>query len=227
MYQKGSPRFAVEAGLTPILIILLLAVAIGGYFIYQSQNLSVVPKDVPQSSPNSNRSVTLSYPSDVERINKVPKLGETSDWKLYKNTNFEIKYPNNWSLVENTKTLFENGETVTFSIVGKTQKQNTELYDAAYLAISKPIYMQKDLQSYLQERYGKEDVNGYLVEYSEEIINGISYQKVFSCGLGCFNRYFTKRGDNIFGFILYFSGPDREIHEQNLVNMLHTFKFTQ
>ncbi|MBI2330306.1 hypothetical protein HYU94_02870 [Candidatus Daviesbacteria bacterium] len=69
-----------QKGLTPILIVLLIALAIGGYFIYQKQTKPIF---IPQPSPSP---VTTSVASSS---------AETATWKTYINEDghYSIKYP--------------------------------------------------------------------------------------------------------------------------------------
>lgn len=74
--QKVSPRpTRVEAGLAPILIVILITLGVGGYLLFQKQ---VKPVVVPQQTAQSTTSA------------------ETASWKTYTNTEvgFSIKYPN-------------------------------------------------------------------------------------------------------------------------------------
>lgn len=72
-----------QKGIAPILIIILIAVAVGGYLIYQTQTKPVVVPQViqPSSAPVSTSSATSS--------------AETANWKTYTNTKygFSIQYP--------------------------------------------------------------------------------------------------------------------------------------
>lgn len=94
--QKGSPRsrldsakrVAVEAGFAPILIVILIALAVGGYLIYQKQT-----KPVFQSSPSPVATPVAS--SSAETINP-DSIG--ANWKTYKNSQskYTLKYPSEW-----------------------------------------------------------------------------------------------------------------------------------
>lgn len=84
-----------QKGLAPILIVLFIALGIGGYLIYQKQ-----PKPVSISQPSSNP-VT----SD-----------ETANWKVYTSSQygFSIKYPATMTLSPN-----KNGAIVYFEMKGQ------------------------------------------------------------------------------------------------------------
>ncbi len=86
MKQKGSPRFIhttnntrVEAGLAPILIVLLVVAVIGGYFVYQNK-VFPNPQQTSQTSPTASPALT--------------GAGETVNWKTYTNEKrqFLFKY---------------------------------------------------------------------------------------------------------------------------------------
>ena len=69
-----------QKGLAPILIVILIALAVGGYLYYQKQNKPTsVPQQNTQSSPTSN---------------------ETIIWKTYKDSEigFMINYPDSWMI---------------------------------------------------------------------------------------------------------------------------------
>ena len=76
-----------QKGFVPILITVLIAVALGGYFIYQNQTKSIssITKQTPKPSP-----------SPV--IYESTSSAETANWKTYTNERhgFEIKYPPDW-----------------------------------------------------------------------------------------------------------------------------------
>ena len=81
MKQKGLP--VRQAGLAPILIVVLIAVlAVGGYLIYKLPRTSVSPP-APQTTP---------APS--------PTPDATTNWKTYQterdNISFSFKYPSIW-----------------------------------------------------------------------------------------------------------------------------------
>lgn len=85
-----------QRGLAPILIILLLTAAVGGYFLYQKQ---VKPATAPQITAQSSPS-----PKD-----------ETVNWKTYtiQKVLFSMKYPPNWTVTE--KKFNESEEEIIFS----------------------------------------------------------------------------------------------------------------
>lgn len=76
-----------QKGLSPILIVILIALGVGGYLIYQKQ-----------AKPNP-----VSTPSPVAQVTTQPSptlSDETANWKTYENKQGSIKYafryPPNW-----------------------------------------------------------------------------------------------------------------------------------
>lgn len=91
-----------QKGLAPILIVLLIALGIGGYLIYQKQAKPVaVPQQTSESTPvpaptfESTNSVASSSPNGA---------GEFANWKTYTNTKygFIVNYPSDWKVGEFT-----------------------------------------------------------------------------------------------------------------------------
>lgn len=72
-----------QKGLAPILIVLLIALGIGGYLLYQKQQQTIQAPPTPTSTFESTNSA------------------ETANWKTYANDkyNFSFKYPSNFSQV--------------------------------------------------------------------------------------------------------------------------------
>lgn len=82
-----------QKGFIPILIILLIVAAIGGYLIY-SGKINLSQKQVAQTLKSDASSVLV---GDAETVN----------WKMYTNTQYgySIKYPDNWYIKDMTKIL--------------------------------------------------------------------------------------------------------------------------
>lgn len=113
MYQKG---------LAPILIILLIALALSGYLLYNQQTKSIPsPQQTiqPIQAPSTNPTESV-------------KPADTSNWKTYQNSYFSFKYPLNWIAKE-----IENPTSATeLSQVALTQAtpKNTQNFDVVFLA---------------------------------------------------------------------------------------------
>lgn len=79
-----------QNGLAPILIVLLIALTVVGYLLYQNQTKPAVSRSVAQPSPSP---VATPVASDSAEI---------TNWKTYTNTDgrYSIKYSNDYSLKE-------------------------------------------------------------------------------------------------------------------------------
>lgn len=92
MKQKGLP--VRQAGLAPIVIVVLIAtLAVGGYLIYKLPRNVVVPQ-APQ---------TTSAPSPTPSPSPAPTgIDETTNWKTYTNTGyrFSLRYPQDYNFDE-------------------------------------------------------------------------------------------------------------------------------
>lgn len=74
-----------QKGLSPILIIILITAALGGFVIYQQQ--SSQPKPNPSPQPTAQPS---------------PVSNETADWKTYAGSIYSFEYPSDWTIRENS-----------------------------------------------------------------------------------------------------------------------------
>lgn len=93
-----------QKGLAPILIVLFIALAVGGYLLYQKQQQTIQATPTPTSTPESTNSA------------------ETANWKTYTNIKygFSVSYPTDDKKEYGVlKLLFENNETKQY--VGKEE----------------------------------------------------------------------------------------------------------
>lgn len=132
--------------------------------------------------------------------------------------NFRISYPQAWNFHNDTQ-VFENGDAVAFSIFGPTQKEQTELTDGAQVAVSKPFNIKTDLAVWAKKYYNSTSV------FSQNTINGHTYQKIYTCGAGCMTYYYTKINENVYGIATFAQGADKMIYENAILYMLKSLQF--
>lgn len=72
-----------QKGLAPLLIVIIIALAVGGYLIYQRQ-----PKPNPTPNPLPQQT-TQPSPSPIDK---------TANWKTYNRGDLSLKYPPGWSV---------------------------------------------------------------------------------------------------------------------------------
>src|SRR3989344_2406269 len=92
-----------------------------------------------------------------------------SGWQSLENSTYNIsfKYPPSWSVNPNSQ-VFENGDLVAVQFIGKTQKQNTELYDGARFIVMVPQQTSLDLNSWVNNRHGS-NVSGTPPQISSRV----------------------------------------------------------
>ncbi|MBI2019833.1 hypothetical protein HYS94_00220 [Candidatus Daviesbacteria bacterium] len=153
-----------QKGLAPILIVILIAAAIGGYFIYKNQNkVAPVVQKTPQPLPTS---------SD-----------ETTNWKTYNeaNSGFVIKYPNSWNqfnLPDNTggyvtkivltpqteNLLNKNTNGITIGVLNLNIKDCTDSADYSNTEFNEYLRLKDDLYPDLEiEQLNLQGINGYVI----------------------------------------------------------------
>lgn len=129
------------------------------------------------------------------------------DWQSFENKQYNIsfKYPPSWSINKNTQ-LFENGDLVAVQFTGATQKEQTEFYDGARFVVMIPQATNLDLNSWVESRH-KANVSGSAPQFSDTVINGVTFRKVYECGLGCFTYYYRVVGGQGYGVVVSAAGP--------------------
>lgn len=117
--NKQSLRLGLkQKGLTPIVIILLIALVIGGYLLYSGK-------------------ISLDQKTGIQTTTQSPFTDETASWKTFTTSGIDagltLKYPSNWVIVENAfiaEKSFVPGEqdrSKVYNIIG-IQKYSTQLY---------------------------------------------------------------------------------------------------
>ncbi len=131
---------------------------------------------------------------------------------------FTIAYPKAWEIRKDTQ-VFENGDAVAFRKTGPTQKERTELTDGVQVAIAQPFTITSDLSTWVKEYFDKQ------AEFSQNTINDRTYQKVYTCGLGCMTFYYTLVNNKVFGVAVFAQGADKMVYNNAVVYMLKSLQF--
>lgn len=92
-----SKLSASQKGLAPILIVLLIAAAVGGYFIYQNQIKPTLPP-ITQPTPSQ---IAAPAPTDADTTVNT-EASRSANWKTYTNSKygFSLKYPAGYVIKE-------------------------------------------------------------------------------------------------------------------------------
>ena len=145
-----------------------------------------------------------------------------SGWQTFENSTYNIsfKYPPSWSVNPNSQ-VFENGDLVAVQFIGKTQTDQTELFDGARFIVMVPQQTSLDLNSWVNNRHGS-NVSGTPAQISSTDINGVSFKKVYECGLGCFTYYYTVIGGQVYGVMVGATGPQQVELDATIEEILQT-----
>lgn len=205
-----------------LVFLLLLAVISGFYLGRQEKQPSASPTPQPIISPSPIVAISLS-PEATATPSTSPKTPIYGQTYINKDYGFKIALPANW------QTRQENqGELKSTYIYGKTQKEQTEFYDGAAITILLPVKMDKDVATWMREKYGeKSEATDEPNIYGTEKIGNFTWQTVRICGLGCMEYYHLKSGDYIYGISIFAGGPDEEKYRQQINESLASWEFSQ
>lgn len=199
-----------QKGLAPILIVLILAVLIGGYLVYQNQ-----PKPTPSPQPTNQLS---------------PASDETANWKTYTNSKygFSFKYPSDLVVSEPGSIRLTNE--VPMSQVASDKYINILIFvHSIDPQIDLKKWVEKDTTRNRPDGTVGSIVVGTIENYKSSSLQGFTYHGGAEVNI---KHVVIQKKDNIIDFTLdcyqtgcsYKDNPDAErIFNQ----ILSTFKFTQ
>src|SRR3990167_456246 len=165
----------------------------------------------------------ISTPSVQPQQPTSPDTTSTqSGWKTFENNRYNIsfKYPPSWSINPSSQ-VFENGDLVAVQFIGQTQTDQTELYDGARFIVMVPQQTSLNLNSWVNNRHGS-NVSGTPAQISSTDINGVSFKKVYECGLGCFTYYYTVVRGQAYGVMVGAAGPQQVELDATIEEILQT-----
>lgn len=117
----------MQKGLAPILIVILIALVVGGYMFIQKQiKPTIVPQSITQPSPSATPTV-----SDETVCTEASR---SANWKTCTSSIYSFKYPSNWQEIKKGK-LSDNrvmefrGEDSDFMVVARENPKNLSISD--------------------------------------------------------------------------------------------------
>ncbi len=193
-----------QKGLAPILIIFLIALAVGGYLLY--------------SNYSDNQTKTVSVLTTTNTAPVATSSAETVNWKIYKTEkyNFSMKYPNNWQTyafnnVPKDEPLDETPKRY-FASIDTNQKILLEIIPYNPELFSNTITVRDIVNSLLDPNDKNTSISGMLVDgFDAQVVenpNGMPKVAVV------FN----------YGNFIYKFQTDDNLKDE-LVKMLSTFQF--
>src|SRR3989344_6606431 len=201
MGQKDNLTFSINRNWLVIFALILLIVAVALLLTGNKGSLTPAPSVQPKTTDTT---------------------AAQSDWKTFENKQYNIsfKYPPLWS-INPASQFFENGDLVAVQFIGQTQRQNTELYDGARFIVMVPQQTSLNLNSWVNNRHGS-NVSGTPPQISSRVINGVSFTKVYECGLGCFTYYYTVIKGQVYGVMVSAAGPQQVELDATIEEILQT-----
>ncbi len=193
-----------------------------GRKIYKADIGAINPNvPVPQDDINLLNKILSTF----KLTSKFETKQRNDGWTAYSNKDYGLSfsYPTEWDLSINTNNMFEAGDLVTASIVGPTQKPQSEFYDGASFTVAIPTSTSGSLDEWLNQK-------GFTATKNFEINKNVSLGgqpavRAYGCGLGCFNYIFTKYKGNIYGIVQVSNGGKKLEYDQSLSKIVNSFKF--
>ena len=205
-----------QKGLAPILIVLLIALGVGGYLIYQKQ---IKPVNITQQTTQSTPAPTSNPESTTS--------ADISNWKTYTNDKLKLsfKHPESYKqeiINEPTRySIYLTKDTV--YTVGGGQAGGNVLQKGTVISVT--LYPAKSLvEKDLKSEYGNDiKINQVTVDQKQgtEIILPDQVDK----------RIYFKRDNEVIGMSLSVgfenNSPENQKYTSDFNQILSTFKFTQ
>lgn len=214
-----------------ILIIALIVIA-GSAALYlsfrnaqntkTSQDLALI---TPVTEPQTTITSTESTPSQIMSPTAVP----SSDSKTFANIEAGIilRYPSAWTVHENGQS-FQEGDLLSLIVRGETQRPQSELHDGIIFAVMKPIVFSGDVKTWVKDRYDKDVIDpSRPPQHSQVTFGGKTYEKVITCGLGCFTYFHTVQNGKIYGYGYMAAGPNETSYDSKVIEIMNTVQYTK
>lgn len=197
-----------QKGFAPILIVLILAALVGGYFLYSKQKPStplsqtVQPTSTPSSTPESTNSAETVY-TESDR---------SANWKIYTTEAYKIEYPAEWTIVAS-----DYLKTIQLSNQSRTVSINISEGQYPY-GFGGPGY---EFKKQTIEVF----INGEKIQTQETILNKKKAYVDFQVGTSkyhiLFGTGYPAAEDELASLSDYYS------YKNTVLKILSTFKFTQ
>lgn len=214
-------NWMVIFGIVGGIIILVIGVLIGLNLSSQNQEISQTTDDPVQltiTTPTTSVSLT---PDTV-----TPTTTNTIEgWKTYDDTLVSFQYPPEWTAYTESH-VFENGDIVQVRILGATQRDQTEFYDGAFVSFMKPLQSTMSLDEYIDQKHSQSETLDPDT-YQRDVVNigSQQYERVYSCGLGCFTYYYYKTNNTIYGIVTFAEGPLKEQYSTSVSKIIESSSF--
>jgi hypothetical protein len=214
-------KFVIGGILIGIAAVILISVWSTIYKSYITDQINTQQLPCPQIPKLANKANFQKITPDSKlELNVGPKLEQTNNWDRYTPEGLEIMFPNNWSGNWSTESQQRDGVYLFFA---KRSSQEEGIHAAFQIGL--PVTIDSDVSTWIKSCNAFQDQS--LNKTSQETINGTMFEKVFNCLENrCETYYYTKRNGKLYSLNLTLGKYDVDKDKQDLVNILHTLKFT-
>lgn len=207
-----------QKGLVPILIVILIALAVGGYFVYQNQTKPVVSQPITQSSPIPVTSPTATNPADM------------ANWKTYISIDgkYSIQYPEDYTIEEtnsvSTADKYPSGKKQ-IAIKPSNQKLNFIMYVNYYPipspAVTSEVMQQVSACDVVNAQKTNNASKG--VDFILDNQKGVMYENSL-CAQFTSTNFYVSLNNRVYS-ISVASTEKYNLHKTLVEQILSTFKF--
>jgi hypothetical protein len=209
-----------QKGFTPILIILLVLIAIGGAYYFGTKKGSIIPIPTQITTPTAT-STNIQTTATIK-----PTTDLTANWNIKTYSTYIIKYPSSLTVNEREGSIF------TLSKWGPTQMEGTELYDGFSISFQ-PRELPNVTPIDFANSHIKESVDTGISELiagpTPVTVNGYKGVTYTIQGLGRYKDIVLASNDNIMlmHVSMLVNDPGNIGFQKTVDQILSTFKFTQ
>lgn len=186
-----------QKGLAPIIIVILIVAAIGGYLVYSGKI------NIPQKQT------------------EISNVDETANWKIYTNDKhrFVIKHPNEIRIIP-----IKSDYAVNFELWGSTQKENTEFDDGVSLTFRSDSLAGKTLKEFVDMKAGLGEI---IIPVSPVTLAGLEGYTYRERTLGEHTYiYLSPKSGTYFEIVNSTNDPTSKGFQKIVEQMLSTLNFT-
>jgi len=200
MQNKKLNNFKEGFAVIPVIVIVIVVLGLGSYYLLFHQNL-ISTKKQPRSTST------------------VGAVDETANWKTYRNEQygFEVKYPSNWKYNES-----ENTNTNQFLVCFDPLVNTSCSGGGEMISVSWKTTLDDQYKT-IQPRHA----NLYDYQKTEVVISGENAQQFTSDNPEAVSKAaFLNHGGYVYSFILNWNNVVAP-HKDTLNQILSTFRFTK
>ncbi len=212
-----------------IIVFILIAVAAGLYVSSRTAQNTKSAQDLTLITPTQMMQPTITSTELLPTVRMSPTITQNANWKTFSDTNAGItmQYPSDWTVHENGQS-FPEGDLLSLIVRGETQRPQSELSDGIIFAVMKPIAFDGDIKAWVKERYDKDIVDpSRPPQHSQVSFGGKTYEKIVTCGLGCFTYYHIVQKGKLYGYGYMAAGPNEKTYDMNVAELMSLVQYTK